>query len=48
MINKNFKKLFSRNKFISEKLNLNLKARPEELNNETYYKIAMQYEKLSV
>ena len=48
MINKNFKKLFNKNKSITKNLNLNLNARPEELNNETYYKIAMQYEKLSV
>jgi len=48
MINKNFKKLFNENKSISKDLNLNLNVRPEELNNEIYYKIAMQYEKLSV
>ena len=48
MINKSFKKLFNKNKYIYKNLNLDLKARPEELNNEIYYKIAMQYEKLSV
>jgi len=47
MINKNFKKLFSENLVISKKLNLNLNVRPEELNCETYYKIAMLYEKLT-
>ena len=47
MINKNFKKLFNQNISISKNLNLNLNLRPEELNNETYYKIAVQYEKLS-
>ena len=47
MINKNFKKLFNQNISIAENLNLNLNVRPEELNNETYYKIAVQYEKLS-
>ena len=48
MINKNFKKLFNQNISISENLNLDLSARPEELNNETYYKIAVQYDKLCV
>ena len=48
MINKNFKKLFNQNMSISKNLNLDLSARPEELNYETYYKIAEQYEKLSV
>ena len=46
MINKNFKKLFNQNTSISKNLNIDLKARPEELNNETYYKIAVQYDKL--
>ena len=44
MINKNFKKLFKESLGISNKLNLNLKLRPEEINNETYYKIAQAYE----
>ncbi len=47
MINKNFKKLFLNNKSAIQNLNINLSARPEELSCETYYKIAMQYEKLS-
>ena len=46
MINKNIKKLFSKNMSILKSLNLNLNARPEELSNETYYKIATHYEKL--
>ena len=46
MINKNFMKLFNQNISISKNLNLDLNARPEELNNETYYKIAVQYDKL--
>ena len=46
MINKNFMKLFNQNISISKNLNLDLSARPEELNNETYYKIAVQYDKL--
>ena len=44
MINKNFKKLFKDSLDISDKLNLNLKLRPEEINNEIYYKIAKAYE----
>ena len=46
MINKNFSKLFKNNKSIARNLNLNLRLRPEELNSEMYYKIAMTYEKL--
>ena len=46
MINKNFMKLFNQNISISKNLNLDLNVRPEELNNETYYKIAVQYDKL--
>ena len=48
MINKNFKKLFNQNMSISKNLNLDLSVRPEELNYESYYKIAEQYEKLFV
>ena len=47
MINKNFNKLFNKNNLISKKLNLNLNLRPEELSNEVYYKIAVQYERLT-
>ena len=46
MINKNFNKLFKKNTLVSKNLNINLSKRPEELSNETFYKIAMQYEKL--
>ena len=46
MINKNFNKLFGKQKSISKNLNINLNKRPEELSNETFYKIAIQYEKL--
>ena len=46
MINKNFLKLFKGNKFVANNLNLNLNQRPEELSNEMFYKIAMEYEKL--
>ena len=45
MINKNFKKLFGNNK-IAKELSINLSLRPEQLNNEIFYKIAMKYEQL--
>tara|TARA_B100000029_G_scaffold516100_1_gene626888 strand:- start:24 stop:830 length:807 start_codon:yes stop_codon:yes gene_type:complete len=47
MINKNFKKLFKFNNSIAEDLGLNLKQRPEELDCDMFYKIAMIYEKLA-
>ena len=46
MINKNFKKLFEKKESIAENLNIDLNKRPEELSNEMFYKIAVQYEKL--
>ena len=46
MINKNFKKLFKEKFSRIKNLNLDLNKRPEELTNETYYKIALEYEKL--
>ena len=46
MINKNFKKLFKEKLSRIKNLNLDLNKRPEELTNETYYKIALKYEKL--
>ena len=46
MINKNFKKLFKEKLSRIKNLNLDLNKRPEELSNETYYKIALEYEKL--
>ena len=33
-------------KYISKKLNIDLTKRPGELSNETYYKIASEYERL--
>ena len=47
MINKNLKRLFKTKLFLLNELNINLKKRPEELSNETFYKIAMKYETLS-
>jgi len=46
MINKNLKKLFKEKLFLLKNLNIDLNKRPEELNNETFYKIAIEYEKL--
>jgi 16S rRNA (adenine1518-N6/adenine1519-N6)-dimethyltransferase len=45
MINKSLKKLF-KNNVVLKNLKINLNKRPEELSNETYYKIAALYEKL--
>tara|TARA_B100000686_G_scaffold84185_1_gene90975 strand:+ start:6830 stop:7636 length:807 start_codon:yes stop_codon:yes gene_type:complete len=46
MINKNFIKLFGHKQNYAKDLNVNLNKRPEDLNCETFYKIAMKYEKL--
>ena len=46
MINKNFKRLFGSKSYIAKNLHLNLKLRPEELNCDMFYKIAIAYEKL--
>jgi len=46
MINKNIFKLFHKNQDIIKQLNISLSKRPEELDNEIFYKIAIEYEKL--
>jgi 16S rRNA (adenine1518-N6/adenine1519-N6)-dimethyltransferase len=46
MINKSFLKIFKQNKLIANKLELDLKLRPEDLSNEMFYKIAIKYEEL--
>ena len=46
MINKNFNKIFNTNSLIAKDLNLDLKKRPGEINNETYYNLTMKYEEL--
>ena len=46
MIKKPFNQLFSGNKDISLKLNIDLNLRPQNLNYETYYMITNEYEKL--
>ena len=47
MINKNFIKLFGKDSHVKEKLNIDLSKRPEELNNNVFYQIATEYEKLT-
>ena len=46
MINKNFNKLFNNKDDVAKNLNIDLNKRPEELNSEIFYKIAIEYEKL--
>jgi len=46
MINKNFYKLFNNKDSVAQNLCINLNKRPEELNSEMFYKIAIEYEKL--
>jgi len=46
MIKKPFKQLFSNNLSLSNKLNIDLNMRPQNLSFETYYKLAYEYEKL--
>ena len=46
MINKNLNKLFKKKLSMVKNLNIDLSKRPEELSNEMFYKIAIQYEKL--
>ena len=46
MINKNLKKIFKEKLFLIKKLNIDLSKRPGELSNETFYKIAIEYERL--
>ena len=47
MINKPFKKLFNDNKKVLNRLKINLKLRPANLNKEVYLKIAKEYENLT-
>ena len=46
MIKKPYNQLFSGNNEILSKLNISLNLRPQNLNNETYYKLTNEYEKL--
>ncbi len=46
MIKKPFNQIFNGNKEIIKKLNINLNLRPQNLDFETYYNLAKEYEKL--
>ena len=46
MLRKPFNQIFNGNQKILSKLNINLNLRPQNLNLETYYKLAYEYEKL--
>ena len=46
MLKKPFNQLFNGNKKILKKLNINLNLRPQNLNLETYYRLACEYENL--
>ncbi len=46
MIKKNLNKLFIKKLSMVKNLNIDLSKRPEELSNEMFYRIAIQYEKL--
>ena len=46
MINKSFNKLFKKKLPLLKNFDIDLSKRPYELNNEMFYKIAVQYEKL--
>ena len=46
MIKKPYHQLFNKNSEIASKLNIDLNLRPQNLNFDTYYKLANEYEKL--
>ena len=45
MINKGFSKLFKNPESLSQKLNIDLSLRPDQLNEKNFYKIVEYYEK---
>ena len=47
MLKKPFNQLFGSNQKVSDKLNIDLNLRPQNLNFETYYKLTAEYENLS-
>ena len=47
MINKSLKKLFKNIDAVAVELKVNLKLRPEQLDELTYFKIANRYDKIS-
>ena len=46
MIKKSYNQLFNGNLKVSEKLKIDLNLRPQNLNLDTYYKLACEYENL--
>ena len=46
MLKKPYNKLFNGDLTVSNKLNINLNLRPQNLNIETYYKLTQEYENL--
>ena len=46
MLKKPYNQLFNGDQKVSDKLNINLNLRPQNLNLETYYKLAYEYENL--
>ena len=46
MLKKPFNQLFNGDHQVLEKLKINLNLRPQNLDLETYYKLASEYEKL--
>ena len=46
MLKKPFNQLFDGNTEVARKLNIDLDLRPQNLDFETYYKLAEEYEKL--
>ena len=46
MIKKPFNQLFNGNQKLIDKLNINLTMRPQNINLDTYYKLACEYEDL--
>jgi len=46
MLKKPFNQLFNGNQNVLDKLKINLNLRPQNLELETYYKLALEYEKL--
>ena len=47
MLKKSFNRIFIQPKIISEKFNIDLNLRPQNLSHETYYRLAKEYEKLT-
>ena len=46
MLKKPFNQLFNGNKRVLEKLKIDLTLRPQNINFDTYYKLAIEYENL--